>query len=727
MNKKRIGAIFLALILFVAFALAAPMGVMAAKKRPELLESMINNIDMDYAWQICYDLENMGTATGIDGESLGFRGAGSASSHEASIYVMDEMNQIGLTDVSLDEIPVDAWEFRGAWVDVPGIGKIQAASFGGSPGTDGEITAEIINVGDGWKDDYEGIDVEGKIVLVNWHKDSWPNYNAMEAYYHGAIALVLTTYDSLYGMQDGELQCHDGLYRPNYPPLLSITGNDGLEIIELLENSEEPVYATLWSDIITTSREEGGFGWNVVGYLPGKKWGQSDDEFLIIGDHTDAWFFGGTDNNAGVAGVLVLADAFKRTYYDLGSQPERTIVFVTHEAEEYGIVNTYYDWCWGAYYEITYHHPEWVGKTVAAMILDCIGFDGHRLAIEVNEELSSFTHKIVGQHMKDLPYGVEFHPLSVWADHWTYAASGISSILFSDWTDDYCLYYYHSQYDTIDIIDFDYLKEVFILVTDMTYQFVNLPIIPLNFGTVASNLYTTMMMGNDKFSVPDLYALYDKYGFDPEVNMGRTVIALEEFVINTDTLIEKLRGIENIDPDLAREINRLMISIGVELGQSLIAMGVWEEHYYPYQQSSIDVKYLDRGIELLSSSVITADENRLSDAICALNWVGVTWYYDYISEESYWDNYDLSYGTGMVSWGTQTHLLPAVDIYNEYDQLNQLKSNGDVTAENIEPIISNLRDTMDNQAFPNLEQSFETMWIGLEDANAQLDELIGLL
>ncbi|UCE92195.1 MAG: M28 family peptidase [Methanobacteriota archaeon] len=725
MSRSKHGVVLIVASLFLAFTV--PIGTAMGKERPALLESVIENIDMDYAWQICYDLENMGTATDIYGESLGFRGAGSASSLEASLYVRDEMNDIGLSEVSLDEIPVDAWEFRGAWVDIPGIGKMQAASFGGSPGTDGEITAEIVNVGDGWKDDFEGLDVEGKIVLANWHKESWPNYVAMEAYNNGAVAVVLTTYDSLYGMQDGALQCHDGLYRPCYPPILSIPGSDGLAIIELLDNSESPVQATLWSDIVTTSRDEGGFGWNVVGYLPGKNWGTLDDEFVIIGDHTDAWFFGGTDNNAGVAGVLVLADAFKKTCDEFGEQPERTIIFVTHEAEEYGIVNTYYDWCWGAYYEITNHHPEWVGKTVAAMILDCVGFGGHRLAIEVNEELFSFTHKVAGQHMSDLPYGVEFHPISVWADHWTYEASGISSILFSDWTDDYCLNYYHSQYDTIDIIDFDYLRGVFVLAADMTHQFITLPIAPLNFGTVASDLYATMMMGNDKFSVPALYSIYDSYGFDPDANMGRTVSALEEFRVNAGILMSILEGFDDtVDPGIAREVNRLMMSVEVALGQSLVAMGVWEEHYYPYQQSSIDVKYLERGIEKLSASIIAGNEHKISDAMSSLSWVGVTWYYDYISEESYWDNYDLSYGTGMVSWGTQTHLLPAVDIWNEYDQLNQLPLNEDITAEDIDPIISGLRDVMVTQALPNLEQSFETMWTGLEEANLLIEEIIAL-
>ncbi len=95
-----------------------------------------DKIDMDYAREIIVRLRNMGTALSIDGESLGFRGAGSRSAKEASLYVKDEMIRIGLAEVTLDKIPVDAWEFRGAWVEFRAdVSKAQlsAASEEGIP------------------------------------------------------------------------------------------------------------------------------------------------------------------------------------------------------------------------------------------------------------------------------------------------------------------------------------------------------------------------------------------------------------------------------------------------------------------------------------------------------------------------------------------------------------------------------------------------------------------
>src|SRR3712207_7445889 len=44
--------------------------------------------------------------------SLGYRTAGSKSEYEAGKYLEQEMKNIGLTDVTGDEIKVDKWEFE---------------------------------------------------------------------------------------------------------------------------------------------------------------------------------------------------------------------------------------------------------------------------------------------------------------------------------------------------------------------------------------------------------------------------------------------------------------------------------------------------------------------------------------------------------------------------------------------------------------------------------------
>jgi Iap family predicted aminopeptidase len=720
-------AILIVAAVVVGFSLASP-AVIGAKKKSDLLTEVIANIDMELAYQVIWDLQEMGSAKTIDGENFGFRAAGSSAAHQTSLYVKDVMeNRTKLTSVMADRIPLDAWEFKEAWVELPGLGKIQAASHGGSPGTGGEITAEIVDVGNGFASGYEGKDVEGKIVLANWiGNDFWVDSMAMEAYVHGARAIVVTTYDSDYGNTPGSIECHDGLYRTYWPPMLSISGVDGLMIQEMLA-SGEPMTVTVYSDIEVTLQEEGGFGWNVVGWLPGKNWEGPEDtkEFLIVGDHTDAWFYGGMDDNSGVAAVLVLADAFKKAIdKDPSLMPERTIVFVTHEAEEYGILDTYFDWCYGAWYEITQIHDDWVERAVGCLIMELMGA---QMPLEINmaPELYSFIRNVLAQNSEKLPYGWSVTPVPhTWADHWTYSAAGVPGIEFATGDEYYSAYYYHNQFDTIDLIDFGYLRQLFEVYSDIIVRLVNSPVIPYKFMTSADRLMDRLTMDDD-FNVDLLYPLYEKWGLDPDVNMGRAMAAAERFHANAAALDEALKSAKNLDPDTLMMINEQLLSIVAVLGQSLIAMGVWEQDWYPYQQAANDVIYMDRGLEILNDPMITDDD--VTDAIWELNWVGIIWYYDYMSVENYYDQYSKLCGAEQASWGTQTHLLPATEIWDEYDALWGLAYNEDVTPDDLAEIIEGLETKLMTQSFPNLESGFKTMWVGLEDANSQMEALLDSL
>ena len=66
---------------------------------------------------------------------------------------------------------------------------------------------EIVNVGTGTQEEYEGIDAEGKIVLaaVNQWTENWIDQPYTEAFYHGAAAIVTYQYEEDqqgYGMYD---------------------------------------------------------------------------------------------------------------------------------------------------------------------------------------------------------------------------------------------------------------------------------------------------------------------------------------------------------------------------------------------------------------------------------------------------------------------------------------------------------------------------------------------
>lgn len=685
-------------------------------------DDVLRYLDMDYAMGVVSSLRNIGTAKDMQGRYFGFRGAGSRSAKEASLFVRDEMTRIGLEDVSVEEFPVDSWEFKGAWIDVPGLGRMQAASFSGSRSTDGEITAEIVDLGNGRKADYHGKDVEGKIVLVNWHTNHDVGCIVMEAGVQGAAAVVLTTYDSLYGKAEGALQCHDGIFKSTYPPVLSISGRDGLAIAHHLKRCTTDVRATVQSDILQTSREDGGSGMNVVGYLPGERWGSEDDELLIIGDHTDAWFFGACDNNTGVAAVLVLADAFKRYYEEVGSRPRRTMVFIAHEAEESGALDTYYTWLWGAWYAIANHHQDWVGRAVAGLFVDIVGFRGHPLSLEMTHELARFTNDVLRRHSRRLPHGYDLRKPCTLTDLWPYAISGISCVTLTDWSEDYLANYYHSQYDDLEVVDKECLLAAFSVLADMAFRLANSTVPPLDFEETAKRMNASLK-GEGGNSLAHLRSIDIKRNCDIASSLDRLNSSCEVFLERSATL-KKTLDAEPRDDMLLRQISRTLIEIQASLGSALVAMKASGESGFPHEQSVLDIVQLDNAIEALRADDVEPD--RLERVIKSLSHVGLAGMFSYVSEETYREAYELVCGSGMASWGTASHLLPAVDVWQEHKRLCDIKESGTLSDTDMDEISSSLSDKLVNSASPNLRRSIETMLDGLENANEEMRKLISL-
>jgi N-acetylated-alpha-linked acidic dipeptidase len=76
--------------------------------------------------------------------------------------------------------------------------------------------------------------------------------------------------------------------------------------------------------------------WDVIGKIPGT---DSADDWVIAGNHRDAWVYGAVDPNSGTAAMLEtvhgLGDLLKQ-----GWKPRRTIVFGSWDAEEEGLMGS---------------------------------------------------------------------------------------------------------------------------------------------------------------------------------------------------------------------------------------------------------------------------------------------------------------------------------------------------------------------------------------------------
>lgn len=492
--KRRLTALLLTLGLVSGLAACgttaqttpAPTGEVPAATDPgTAYESFLSAASADYAYDVALELS---TNPDFFNSELGGRNAGSDAEHAAADYLAGLMEEIGLTDVEKAAADCDRWQFNGASLTVDGEEYIVYSYATASTPAEG-LTAEIVYVGDGTMWDYEGLDVTGKIVLIDIDQRSnwWITYPMLEAQHQGAAAILAANVGGFAQVADDALNCQD-ICGPTAIPTLSIGLADSQAIQAKL--SEGPVTATL---VVDNEVSEDGTTYNILGRIPGK----SSDYQIIVGGHYDVHFTGFQDDNCAVGLVLAMAKGM----IDSGYQPENDIVFCLHGAEEWGSSYTQYDWTVGAWEMINNVHPEWVGKTLAFLNfeLPAYEFDTYTStysAPEMYAMLDYFANEYPYSPDPEgcFPDGVltEGYQTYTYSDDFSYYAAGVPStvngfLLQKDMETVFPFYVdiYHSQYDTPDtyneaVMDFNlkyygalamYIDQTPALYLDFTAQY----------------------------------------------------------------------------------------------------------------------------------------------------------------------------------------------------------------------------------------------------------------
>jgi hypothetical protein len=262
--------------------------------------------------------------------------------------------------------------------------------FPGSTSASGEVTAEVVYVGYGISapelnyDEYRGLDVKGKIVLVEvevpldpgkqaaefakWKPYSFHQYKVQNAKVHGAAGMIY----------------HYHIANPNclYIKDLILTYVGTTVVRDIFQNSGKN-YDQIVKKIKQTHREQSfatgkivtlknitehhpeGVGKNVIAYMEG-----SDpllkNETMILAAHLDHLGYnplllpGANDNASGVAVVMAVAESL--AHFEL--RPCCSIAFVFFGAEEQGVRGS----------EFYLQHPPEMLKNVKALInLDGVG------------------------------------------------------------------------------------------------------------------------------------------------------------------------------------------------------------------------------------------------------------------------------------------------------------------------------------------------------------------
>ena len=338
-----------------------------------LQQSILENLDINYSYQLAKRMEQFRS-----NPVLGYRPAGSKAEFETGEMLKQEMEAIGLSNVTKDAIKVDGWEFKKAvlsYTDENGTRhEIQLGAYQTTFVTDGPKDFSLMYLGKGTAADYEGKDITGKLVLVdiNQRDEWWINYPVYQAHLKGAAALIAVQSGG-YGEIDDEALNAQDIAGPENAPAFSISRKDADPLKSLLLakeaasnthiDADAPAGDTALTSEITVTLDADSrvtrdcTTYNIVGSIPGKH----ADRMILLSAHYDSYFSGFQDDNTAVALMFGIAKALLKS----GMKPNNTIVICAMAAEEWGVVDSNFDWSTGAYEQVFTAHPEWVGKVIA--------------------------------------------------------------------------------------------------------------------------------------------------------------------------------------------------------------------------------------------------------------------------------------------------------------------------------------------------------------------------
>ena len=380
---------------------------------------------------------------------LGYRPAGSAAEFATGEMLFQEMERIGLKDVHKDAIRVDSWEFHKAelvWNTEDGSEGLRAVLGGYQTNfqTGGPREFGLVYVGKGTAEDYDGKDVKGKLVLadINQREEWWINFPVYQAYVRGAAAFIAVQEGGFAEIHDEALNAQD-IAGPAEAAAFSMSRADAAVLKRALEGKEE---IRVWFDADTCVKEKQ-TSYNIIGTIPG----EDQEQMILLSAHYDSYFSGFQDDNAAVALMFGIAKAL----IDSGYKPKKTLVFAALAAEEWGIVNSKYDWSTGAYQQVFHVRPEWQGKVVADLNfeLPAHAHDTKDAVRTVYEYVTFLTKAIEGipVDQEAYPDGLEIHaPIQTMSDDFSMAISGIPSMVNEFADGSFMETHYHSQFDNED-------------------------------------------------------------------------------------------------------------------------------------------------------------------------------------------------------------------------------------------------------------------------------------
>lgn len=625
--------LFLLAVLCVVLALA-PAAALAATSFDKSVDRLLAR---GYPQRIENYLCSLGT-----NPDLGFRWAGTSADNAAARYLARKLRAMGLKKVRLERVPVDVFEFTHADVTV-GQREMTASTFiGVRPTPKNGITSQIVYVHQGTANDFTAAgDVRGKLVLIDKAMSSWWfNLPAWEAWTRGAKGVIFTFSSedpNYYSYKPDALGSFDSYYDYAAPPMVYISQTDG----DWLKGQIAAglVTATLTLDEKVKLAADGGFGYNVVAELPGKK---KDGQMVVMAAHHDCHFRAGLDDTGAVANLMTIAKAMKSSGY----KPQHKIVFLFTTGEEGGIANAYYDWLRGAWHAITKRHKDWVGRVRAMINLEVMCWKGGELSLRGGWEFNPYLQRIAQTYSGLVPYGSSVgSPESCWNDAWTFNAAGVPSMDIANGGEDYHALY-HTQYENPSIMDWKGFGKIAKLIFRVQRG--------VNGGRLPYSL---------KAQADDLAAKVDEQDLlDAGASAGSVHRLVSDVAAFQEAATEYDANVGRMSAAKTTRLNRKLLAIEKIFNRAMIALSPYDPTLYPHQQVLRDTRGVQAAIAALQQSPADA-----AAALDALSGVYLTWYgmnFSYPVYRMEMRHHDPGYYN--IGFGGQGHLPDPLDVMPEY-------------------------------------------------------------
>jgi aminopeptidase YwaD len=382
--------------------------------------------------------------------SLGDRFVGSEGDRQGAEYVRARFREWGF-EVEDREFSTLGYEHSRADLRLSRSDRALEAipPYFAPPTPEGGIRGELVFAGGGEEQDYERLDVEGKIVLIQetglGYARFWLGTFAALAASRGARAIVVVhplPWPYRMSMEAGNGRLEDRFLDVQLPAV-SVSSIDGAQLMYAIGRGEAEVELVVESSMPEVS------SWNVSGILRGK---DRPDERVVVHAHRDHGLHpGANDNGSGFGTMMEVARAFA------GSEPGRSIEFLCTTAEEGSTVGA------AAYVEAQQKENR-LSEIRAAIDLDMFGTGGKLKLVEVGlwPDMDPIPHtewlmRWVEGIADDLGYDVG-RMTATWgvAESARFLEAGVPAIWF--WKPDD--FYYHSPHDALDNIDGNSLKAV---------------------------------------------------------------------------------------------------------------------------------------------------------------------------------------------------------------------------------------------------------------------------